>query len=101
MKGFEININSNKTIIGVNSGVTIISVSSQSEINLRGMDDETGLHVQWNQLPISFGDRVTITAKDIKDESAAPADMTILDRKKLLNDYLELKSFLIERGLLK
>ena len=99
MKGFEIDINGQKAFYAVHQGVVIISLE-KTHVFTTGCDRAIGIGLNWKQSELNVGDKIKIVASEIK-EYDAPVKTKLIDRQKLLSEYLDLKETLIKEGILK
>ncbi len=100
-KGFEITIDTQKKIIAaVDKGFVLITIDAYGAY-ITGGDDKLGLHLKWDKLSLNTGDNMIIKATvNQKEYPSADIDQELIDRKKLLKEYQELKAFLTEKRLL-
>lgn len=102
MRGLEIVINGKKISVGIDRGSILVFLHSQNphRITISGEDDESGLSLEWRNIPLKVGDVLKITAKEnlSSDEILEKKE---INRGVLLTRYNALRDILIKEGIVK
>lgn len=105
MKGFIIQINDEKLYAGTHRGAVVITTHIGDSDNgiyvtVGGIENSTEQSISWINRKLILGDKIKITAANIK-ENSKPEKVELIDRQELLTKYHKLKEMLTQNNMLK